>query len=160
MALTPPSPYLLYFPLHSSCATTHRLLFSDLASSSSFFRSPWAPSHKSKASAISPIVIKEASSFRVKCTSKSTAEEDLLIERDALDTSGNGDDPKAPHQSSVPTTEPIGPQRVSTSLSDSLSLGIREPVYEVLFLPAFFFSFASPLFNPMPFILRVEKLRV
>ncbi|XP_040994875.1 magnesium transporter MRS2-11, chloroplastic isoform X2 [Juglans microcarpa x Juglans regia] len=132
MALTPSSPYLLHFPLHSPSATTHHLLFADLASSSSFFQSPWAPSHKSKVSAISPIVIKEASLSRVKCMSKSTAEEDRLIERETIATSDDGDDPKAPHQSSVPTTGSIGPQRVSTSLSDSLSLGIREPVYEVL----------------------------
>ena len=36
-------------------------------------------------------------------------------------------------QSSVATVAPIGSQRVATSLSDSLSLGIREPVYEVFF---------------------------
>ncbi|KAG2670872.1 hypothetical protein I3760_14G107400 [Carya illinoinensis] len=135
MALTPSSPYLLHFPHHSPSATTHQLLFPDLASSSSFLQSPWAPSHKSKVSAISPIVIKEAPSSRVICMSKSTAEEDRLIERETIATSGNDDDdddPKAPHQSSVPTTGSIGPQRVSTSLSDSLSLGIREPVYEVV----------------------------
>ena len=43
------------------------------------------------------------------------------------------------HQSSLATTTlPTGSKKDASSLSDSLSLGIREPVYEVFFF--FFFS--------------------
>ena len=46
------------------------------------------------------------------------------------------------HQSSMATTTvPTGSKKVASSLSDSLSLGIREPVYEVFF----FFIFSIPL---------------
>ena len=46
------------------------------------------------------------------------------------------------HQSSLATTTlPTGSKKDASSLSDSLSLGIREPVYEVLC----FFFFSIPL---------------
>lgn len=60
---------------------------------------------------------------REKCFSKST-EEDLLSDSETQ-TGGNDDRP-----ASVATTG--GSQRIAASSTDSLSLGIREPVYEVV----------------------------
>jgi magnesium transporter len=152
MALTVPPPYspsssnLLQFPLHSRST-----LFSDLTTSSRFFYSPWAtPLLSSHKTAISPILIKEPP----KCAAKSTAEEDRLSEPEPV-ASDDGDDyvgearedakvqqhQHQHQQSSVATVAPIGSQRVATSLSDSLSLGIREPVYEV-----FFFFYFPPFY--------------
>lgn len=142
MALTPSSssPNLLQFPLPTPSTTTHYLLFSDLTFSSRLFRSPWAPSllssYGSKISTISPIVVS-----RVKCSAKSTADEDLLSEPETLASGGGDDDAKVQDQSSVAASRPIGSPRVATSLSDSLSLGIREPVYEVLVLLYLFVVF-------------------
>jgi magnesium transporter len=152
MALTVPPPYspsssnLLQFPLHSRST-----LFSDLTASSRFFYSPWAtPLLSSHKTAISPILIKEPP----KCAAKSTAEEDRLSEPEPV-ASDDGDDyvgearedakvqqhQHQHQQSSVATVAPIGSQRVATSLSESLSLGIREPVYEV-----FFFFYFPPFY--------------
>lgn len=142
MALTPSSssPNLLQFPLPTPSTTTHYLLFSDLTFSSRLFRSPWAPSllssYGSKISTISPIVVS-----RVKCSAKSTADEDLLSEPETLASGGGDDHAKVQDQSSVAASRPIGSPRVATSLSDSLSLGIREPVYEVLVLLYLFVVF-------------------
>ena len=147
MALSAPPPSssssnLLQFPLHSRSSTS---LFSDLATSSRFFQSPWPPpllsSHKT---AISPIVIKEIQ-CKAKCSAKSTAEEDRLSEPETLAADGDEsreDEKVEQHHSSVATTTvPSGSKKVASSLSDSLSLGIREPVYEVLC----FFFFSIPL---------------
>lgn len=138
MALTPSSPNLLQFPTHSTSTATQYLLLSELTANSRFFQSPWAPlldsSRKCKTSAISPIVLKEASPSRLKCFAKSTAEEEDSCQPETLGAHGLDD------QSSVATRRPMGSERVATSLSDSLSLGIREPVYEVLFFLAFFLS--------------------
>ncbi|XP_030958295.1 magnesium transporter MRS2-11, chloroplastic isoform X2 [Quercus lobata] len=138
MALTAPPPSssssnLLQFPLHSRSSTA---LFSDLATSSRFFQSPWPPpllsSHKT---AISPTVIKEIQ-CKAKCSAKSTAEEDRLSEPETLAADGDEsreDENVEQHQSSMATTTvPTGSKKVASSLSDSLSLGIREPVYEVV----------------------------
>ncbi|XP_050281751.1 magnesium transporter MRS2-11, chloroplastic isoform X2 [Quercus robur] len=139
MALTAPPPpsssssNLLQFPLHSRSSTA---LFSDLATSSRFFQSPWPPpllsSHKT---AISPTVIKEIQ-CKAKCSAKSTAEEGRLSEPETLAADGDEsreDENVEQHQSSVATTTvPTGSKKVASSLSDSLSLGIREPVYEVV----------------------------
>ncbi|KAM3740617.1 hypothetical protein ACB098_08G112100 [Castanea mollissima] len=142
MALTAPPPSsssssnLLQFPLHSRSTTT-TALFSDFTTGSRFFQSPWPPpllsTHKT---AISPIVIKEIQ-CKAKCSAKSTAEEDLLSEPETLAADGDEareeDEKVEQHQSSVATTTvPTGSRKVATSLSDSLSLGIREPVYEVV----------------------------
>ncbi|WJZ89806.1 hypothetical protein VitviT2T_008997 [Vitis vinifera] len=120
MPLAPSSsPHLLQFPVSSPA---HRLLlFSDLTCAT-FFRSSWPPPF--------PISLKKANSFvfpisvrREKCFSKST-EEDLLSDSETQ-TGGNDDRP-----ASVATTG--GSQRIAASSTDSLSLGIREPVYEVV----------------------------
>ncbi|KAK4607627.1 hypothetical protein RGQ29_001458 [Quercus rubra] len=139
MALTAPPPSsssssnLLQFPLHSRSTAA---LFSDLATSSRFFQSPWPPpllsSHKT---AISPIVIKEIQ-CKAKCSAKSTAEEGRLSEPETLAADGDEsreDEKVEQHQSSLATTTlPTGSKKDASSLSDSLSLGIREPVYEVV----------------------------
>uniref|UniRef100_A0A7N2L0M1 Uncharacterized protein n=1 Tax=Quercus lobata TaxID=97700 RepID=A0A7N2L0M1_QUELO len=110
MALTAPPPSssssnLLQFPLHSRSTTA---LFSDLTTSSRFFQSPWPPpllsSHKT---AISPTVIKKIQ-CKVKCSAKSTAEEDQLSEPEtlAIDGDESREDEKAEQpQSSLATTE-------------------------------------------------------
>ena len=152
MALTAPPPSssssnLLQFPLHSRSTAA---LFSDLATSSRFFQSPWPPpllsSHKT---AISPIAIKEIQ-CKAKCSAKSTAEEDWLSEPETLAADGDEareDENVEQHQSSLATTTlPTGSKKVASSLSDSLSLGIREPVYEVFFF-FFFFFFSLSLFS-------------
>jgi hypothetical protein len=77
----------------------------------------------------------------VKCSAKSTAEEDLLSESETLAAGGGDDDAKVEDQSSVAASRPAGSPRVATSLSESLSLGIREPVYEVLVLLCLFVVF-------------------
>ena len=149
MALTAPPPSssssnLFQFPLHSRSTAA---LFSDLATSSRFFQSPWPPpllsSHKT---AISPIAIKEIQ-CKAKCSAKSTAEEDWLSEPETLAADGDEareDENVEQHQSSLATTTlPTGSKKVASSLSDSLSLGIREPVYEVFF----FFSIPLSLFS-------------
>lgn len=58
-----------------------------------------------------------------------------MSEPETLASGGGGDDDddaKVQDQSSVAASRPIGSPRVATSLSESLSLGIREPVYEVV----------------------------
>lgn len=119
MPLTPSSsPHLLQFPVSSPAH--HLLLFSDLTCAT-FFRSSWPPPF--------PISLKKTNSFvfpisvrREKCFSKST-EEDRRSDSETL--TGGTDDSLA----SVATTGRS--QRIAASSTDSLSLGIREPVYEV-----------------------------
>jgi hypothetical protein len=67
-----------------------------------------------------------------------------LAEPETLDSGGDDDDvddAKDQDQSSVAAIRPLGSPRVATSLSESLSLGIREPVYEVLVLLYVFVAF-------------------
>lgn len=64
-------------------------------------------------------------SSKVKCLTKST-EEDRLSEPEAVDD--NVDAVREDTKVHVKR-----PQRIASSSSDSLSLGIREPVYEVCF---------------------------
>lgn len=84
---------------------------------------------------------------KAKCSAKSTAEEDWLSEPETLAADGDEareDENVEQHQSSLATTTlPTGSKKVASSLSDSLSLGIREPVYEVFF----FFSIPLSLFS-------------
>ncbi|KAK6926676.1 Mg2+ transporter protein, CorA-like/Zinc transport protein ZntB [Dillenia turbinata] len=80
-----------------------------------------------------PVVVRFTSS-RVRCYTKST-EEDRWRESETLpddvveEASDNG---KADQNRSSPFASGGGSQRVVTSSTDSLSLGIREPVYEVV----------------------------
>lgn len=119
-----PSPHLLQFPVSSSA---HHPLFSEITCSP-FFLSSWPPpfliSFVKTNSLVFPISVRGA-----KCCSKSTGES----WSDSENLTGSADD----SQSSVATTG--GFQRIAASPSDSLSLGIREPVYEVRknFFPIF-----------------------
>ena len=110
MALTAPPPSssssnLLQFPLHSRSTTA---LFSDLATSSRFFQSLWPlPLLSSHKTAISPTVIKKIQ-CKVKCSAKSTAEEDQLSEPKTLAVDGDEsreDEKVEQPQSSLATTE-------------------------------------------------------
>lgn len=79
-------------------------------------------------------------SFKTKCL-RSATEEDRWSESETLsdDETGNGDskvhqrDKSTTATTSTTTTTSTGSMRVATSSGDSLSLGIREPVYEVCF---------------------------
>lgn len=122
LTLTSTSTHLRFQPLLSR---TNYVFFSDLTE----FRS--VHSHDSltllrrrKISVTSPLVLKP-----VKC-SRST-EEKQWSEADSVAS----DSDEAVEESNGPTpirTSSIEPQRIATTSSgDSLSLGIREPVYEV-----------------------------
>ncbi|XVF19804.1 hypothetical protein REPUB_Repub11eG0142500 [Reevesia pubescens] len=80
-----------------------------------------------------PVVAKPSFNKKIKCFARSSTEEDRLNEpetsAESVDDDGGGrEDPKVEqHQSSVVAT-----QRIPSSSSDSLLLGIREPVYEVV----------------------------
>lgn len=125
MALTT-TPQILQFSFHS---TARRLFFSDLASSHVLQSlSPWPQLqialHRSRdaLSSVAP---------RAKSMARSTEEDPWSDSEPPTSNSDNVVDPyKADsHKSSVAT---IGSGRTSTvSYGDSLSLGIREPVYEV-----------------------------
>ncbi|XWS71533.1 hypothetical protein CRYUN_Cryun03dG0146100 [Craigia yunnanensis] len=125
MALTPsPSSYpnLLQFTVKSPSPSVHYLLFG----------SPW-PNASRILLQKSGVPLKP-SSKRIKCFAKSSTEEDYLNEPETLaaenvaDDDGGREDPKVQqHLSSAVVT-----QRITSSSSDSLLLGIREPVYEVV----------------------------
>ena len=144
MSLAPSSsPNLLQFPVSSS---SHQLLlFSDLTCAA-FVRSSCPPPF--------PVSVKKTGSFvfpisarRVKCFSKST-EEDRFSDSETL--TGDADD----RQASVATTG--ASHRIGASSTDILSLGIREPVYEVgkthLQFCFFFFGFCDSFFYFLFFI--------
>ncbi|KAK9279308.1 hypothetical protein L1049_012987 [Liquidambar formosana] len=131
------SPHLLQFPLYSP--SPHSPLFSDLTFARSF-KSPCPLPHLSfpkstTATSLSAIRVSLRLSSRVKCSAKSTTEEDRWNEPETLTSESDeaSDDNKVEHGSSgVATTGPGDSQRVVSSPGDSLSLGIREPVYEVV----------------------------
>ncbi|XP_022752631.1 magnesium transporter MRS2-11, chloroplastic-like [Durio zibethinus] len=133
MALTSPPPYpnLLQFSVKCPSPSLHFLLFG----------SPWPPNAspfflQNSGVPVLPVSVKP-SSKRIKCFARSSTEEDRLNESETLVAENVGDDvdddggreyPKVQqHQSSVVAT-----QRITSSSSDSLLLGIREPVYEVV----------------------------
>ncbi|KAJ7981095.1 Magnesium transporter MRS2-like protein [Quillaja saponaria] len=137
MALT--WPHLLQFPAQYASTSANCVLFSDISSSSSSQipcpRSLTIAHSSLKISALSPsTVITRHSLSKVKCFTKSTEEEQLSEPETNVvsDSDEERDDPQAPSQTFVATNGPFGSQRIVTSASDSLSLGIREPVYEVV----------------------------
>lgn len=83
---------------------------------------PWPCSQKLRNASLFPIIVKVSS--KVKCLTEST-DEDRLSESEAVDDDVDGvrEDTKVHVKR---------PQRTASSSSDSLSLGIREPVYEVV----------------------------
>ncbi|KDP34346.1 hypothetical protein JCGZ_11229 [Jatropha curcas] len=115
------SPHLLQFPVHSSSPPPDCLLFYPSA-----WQSPLISVNKAKIPLV-PIALKV--SARVRCLTKST-KEDRLGETETL-VSDDGDDGGEARED---TKIQHHPQRIATanSYSDSLSLGIREPVYEVV----------------------------
>lgn len=143
MALTP-RPQLLHFHLRSPANPTP-------APASLFLSFPISPPSLSKndfLSAFSPVTVKL--SLRTKCL-RSATEEDRLSESETLsdDEAADNGDAKIQHldnsttaaaaaASSSSSAASTGSMRVATTSSssygDSLSLGIREPVYEVCFI--------------------------
>ncbi|KAJ0021625.1 hypothetical protein Pint_32013 [Pistacia integerrima] len=117
MALTP-SPNLLQFSVQSPSTSVHYLLFG----------SPWPCSQqlsqkiRNASVPLVPIAVKVSS--RVRCLTKST-EENWWSEPETVaadDVDGVREDTKVKPP----------PQKIIASASDTLSLGIREPVYEVV----------------------------
>ncbi|WRX31724.1 Mg2+ transporter protein [Theobroma cacao] len=133
MALTPsPSssyPNLLQFSVKSPSPSVHYLLFG----------SPWSNASpfllQKSGVPLLPVVVKP-SCKKIKCFARSSTEEDCLSEPETLTSENVGEDDDGlgredpnlqESQSSVVAT-----QRITSSSSDSLLLGIREPVYEVV----------------------------
>ncbi|KAL6204928.1 hypothetical protein ACLB2K_022195 [Fragaria x ananassa] len=109
MALTP-WPHLFHLPLHSSSSSSSHLFFYSQSQSSPLLRIT------ETSAAFSPLKV---SSARARCY-KSATEPDTVSD----DEAGDRDSVKSANGGSVTVT--------TTSFSgDSLSLGIREPVYEV-----------------------------
>lgn len=111
-----PSPKILQFAVQSRSMSANYLLFSSPSQ-------PWPCSQKLRNASLFPIIVKVSS--KVKCLTEST-DEDRLSESEAVDDDVDGvrEDTKVHVKR---------PQRTASSSSDSLSLGIREPVYEVFF---------------------------
>ncbi|KAM5584353.1 magnesium transporter MRS2-11, chloroplastic [Rosa sericea] len=121
MALTP-CPHLFHLPLHSSSSSSSSHLFFYSQSPSS--PPPIALRISDVSAVFSPAKL---SSARAKCF-KSATEEDRFSEPETVsdDEAGDRDNVK------TASTATGGSLNVTTSFTgDSLSLGIREPVYEV-----------------------------
>ncbi|XP_022728637.1 magnesium transporter MRS2-11, chloroplastic-like [Durio zibethinus] len=120
---------LLQFSVKSSSPSVHYIIFG----------SPWqnaSPILLQKTGVpLLPVVVRP-SFKKIKCFARSSTEEDRLNEPERLaaenvgddDDDGGREDPTLQqHQRSVVAT-----QGITSSSSDSLTLGIREPVYEVV----------------------------
>ncbi|GKV16628.1 hypothetical protein SLEP1_g27247 [Rubroshorea leprosula] len=124
LAASPSHLHLLQLSGHSPSPAAHYLLLA----------SPWPNSTsislKSSQIHLSPVALKVAS--KITCSARSSTEEDSLSDSDSLAADNEGgeegrEDKKLQHQSSAVAT-----QRSAVSSGDFLSLGIREPVYEVV----------------------------
>ncbi|KAF7850506.1 hypothetical protein BT93_L5428 [Corymbia citriodora subsp. variegata] len=125
MALNPPSPPSLRFPLRSpppSAAAHHLLLFSDLVACSRLLHCPPWPQLQLQ---LVPRK-RKAGPSRAECVAGS-AEEGRWIDSETLVSDGDGD-------GRVPGEDRSSRRRTATasSSSDYFSIGIREPVYEVV----------------------------
>ncbi|KAJ1388964.1 Mg2+ transporter protein, CorA-like/Zinc transport protein ZntB [Sesbania bispinosa] len=132
MALT--WPHLLQFRSQPLLARTNYVFFSDLTE----FRSVEPPClhsltllRRNKTYVPSPPALKP-----VKCIGRSTEEkqwsdaETAVSDSDEAADDANG---QAPSRASVPVNDRVESQRIATTSSgESISLGIREPVYEVV----------------------------
>ncbi|XP_022755928.1 magnesium transporter MRS2-11, chloroplastic-like isoform X3 [Durio zibethinus] len=134
MAVTtsPPSvPNLLQFSVKSPSPSVHYLLFG----------SPWpnsSPIFLQKSGVPLLPVAAKPSSKRIKCFARSSTEQDRLskpgtlaaenVGEDDDDDDGEREDSKVQQKQS----SAVATQRITSSTSDSLLLGIREPVYEVV----------------------------
>ncbi|XP_030451372.1 magnesium transporter MRS2-11, chloroplastic [Syzygium oleosum] len=130
MALTPPSPQSLRLssrPPPPSSAAHRLLLFPDLIACSRLLRCPpppWprlqlAPRRKSEA----------RPSPAVKCTARSAEEEGRWSDSETLVSDGDGGDGRVPGEDGSSRRRAAA---AASSASDYLSIGIREPVYEVV----------------------------
>ncbi|KAJ9178010.1 hypothetical protein P3X46_009930 [Hevea brasiliensis] len=116
------SSHLLQFPVHTSSPGPDYLLF---------YPSPCQSS--------SPISIRKAMiplvpialnvSARVRCLTKSSAEEDRWSESETLVSDGDDGGEATREDAKVQQRRR---ERIATSYGDSLTLGIREPIYEVV----------------------------
>uniref|UniRef100_A0A803QMN6 Magnesium transporter n=1 Tax=Cannabis sativa TaxID=3483 RepID=A0A803QMN6_CANSA len=115
MALSP-KPYLLYSPLHSPSPSPAPAKLSFCSS-----LPPPPKNFEISAALFAPIALRV--SWRAKCVRSATQE----------DNRSESDDAVSEDQSSISADSKVSQLKVNTtSSSDSLSLGIREPVYEVV----------------------------
>ncbi|KAI4334302.1 hypothetical protein L6164_019012 [Bauhinia variegata] len=125
-------PHLLQLRSQSSFKATNYVLFSDLT-----VETPWLTSltlvHRSKISVLStPPLTAKLLTPSVKCFSKSTEEKEWT-QTETETAVSDSDDARDAAQSPISVATNGYPQKnVTTSSGDSLSLGIREPVYEVI----------------------------
>lgn len=129
MALNPCTPQILQFSFRSPSNSAHCLFFSDLTSSHILQSPPPWPQLqiglKRSRAALGPVA------WKVNCLAKST-EEERWTEPGTL--TSNSDELVEPDEaeSQQNSVANVGAQRTpSVFYSDSISLGIREPVYEV-----------------------------
>ncbi|KAF3455132.1 hypothetical protein FNV43_RR05580 [Rhamnella rubrinervis] len=129
MALPSPRPdHLLHFPLRSPYPAPASLFICFPSPSIS----PALSKNELLLASSSPVTVKF--SFKTMCL-RSATEEDRWSESETLSDDETGDGDSNVHQrdkSTTATTTSTGSMRVTTSYGDSLSLGIREPVYEVV----------------------------
>ncbi|XP_024023796.1 magnesium transporter MRS2-11, chloroplastic isoform X2 [Morus notabilis] len=122
MALSPPHPYILQLPLHSPSPA------SASAPASLFFcLSPRKKAELCAALFAAPFAVRV--SWRTKCLRSSTEEDQWKNDSEALGYGGVRSDG---HGDSKVGVEDRNGDRSTSSFGDSLSLGIREPVYEVV----------------------------
>ncbi|XP_065868308.1 magnesium transporter MRS2-11, chloroplastic isoform X2 [Euphorbia lathyris] len=119
--MTALSSHILQFPVHTSSPAPDYLLFFP-----SLWQSASPISLQNAKIPLVPITVKV--SPRVRCLTKS-AEENQWSESESLGSDG-GDGVEIREDTKVQLPEQQ--QRISAPYSDSLSLGIREPVYEVV----------------------------
>ncbi|KAL5152092.1 Magnesium transporter MRS2-11, chloroplastic [Glycine soja] len=125
-------PHVLQFRSQPSLGHANCVFFSDLTESRSVELSctdSFTLVRRSKISGPAPAALKP-----VKCLGRSTGEKQWSDAETAVsDTDEVADEPNDRNQTSVPTNGRVESQRIATTSSgDSLSLGIREPVYEVV----------------------------
>lgn len=122
--ITQPNLLQLSAHCHSSSAPADYLLLCSPSQISSL---------KARCLPLLPIAVKVSS--RIKCLTKST-EENRFIEPDTVTSDEEDiDGEREDIDEQLPVQNSTSPQRIVTSsASDSLSLGIRDPVYEVCFL--------------------------
>ncbi|BAT92026.1 hypothetical protein LR48_Vigan05g173500 [Vigna angularis] len=129
MALT--WPHVLQFRSQPSLGHANFVFFSDLTESRSVelsFTGSLALLRRCKISCQSPTALKP-----VKCLSRSTEEKQSDTETTLSDSEEVVDEPDDRNRTSVLANGRVGSQRIVTTFSgDSLSLGVREPVYEVV----------------------------
>ncbi|PKI78785.1 hypothetical protein CRG98_000852, partial [Punica granatum] len=128
MALTPSTPQILQFSFNSPSTPAPCLLSSDVTGFQASLL-PWSQLQIALHRGRAPLGL---AATKVKCLTRST-EEERWNESDTL-TSDSDDGEQDKVESRQDSVAAIGAQRASTAsyYSDSLSLGIREPVYEVV----------------------------